>query len=147
MLTGKIDIEIMKIWEKQINILGGGTNPKQKWWIKIGKILPKSVNYWIWDNVFENILRGDPFENTANYVSDKKIPNIFQLFDYPWTNGIPDYGKNVCSPLHRKLTKNAISGYKLLYKKYIMICHVTCIKINVRNHVKNIKLYLIKMLH
>ena len=120
MLTGKIDTEIMKIWEKQINILGGGTNPKQKWWIKLGKILPKSVNYWIWDNVFENILRGDPFENTANYVLDKKIPNIFQLFENPWTNGIPGYGKNVSPPIQKKLTERAIAGEKKPYRKYIM---------------------------
>ena len=121
MLTGKIDEDVMKIWVRESEILGEDKNIKQKWWAKIGDILPYTLNRWIWDNIPERFLGGgDPFELTSNYVLDKKIPSIFQLFENPWTNGIPGYGKNVSGPLQKKITKNAISGYKLLYKKYIM---------------------------
>jgi hypothetical protein len=121
MLTGKIDEDVMKIWVRESEILGDEKNIKQKWWAKVGNILPYSLNRWIWYNISERFLvGGDPFELTANYVLDKKIPSIFQFFENSWTNGIPGYGKNVCGPLQRKLTKNAISGDKLTYKIFIM---------------------------
>lgn len=120
MLTGKIDDEVMKVWVKLAEVLGGEKNIKQKWWAKIGKIFPFSVNYWIWDNIFAPLIGGDPFKTTANYVLEKNEPNIFQFFEKPWTNGIPSYGRNVSTPTQKKLTEKAIAGERMPYKKHII---------------------------
>ena len=118
MLTGKIDKEIMKIWIKQAELTGGGVNIEQKWWAKLGKFLPYSVNYWLLDNVFARLQGGDAFEKTANYVKEKNQPNIFQLFESTWTNGIPSYGRKVINEVSKKLTENAIARDKKPYKMY-----------------------------
>lgn len=120
MLTGKIDDEVMEVWVKLAEVLGGEKNIKQKWWTKIGKILPPSVNFWIWDNVFARLIGGDPFVTTANYVLEKNEPNIFQFFEKPWTNGVPSYGRNVSTPVQKKLTEKAIAGEKMPYRKDIL---------------------------
>ena len=118
MLTGKIDKEIMKIWIKQAELTGGGVNTKQKWWARIGKILPYSVGYWLLDNVFVHLQGGDAFEKTANYVKEKNEHTIFEFFESTWTNGIPSYGRKVIDEVSKKLTENAIAGDKKPYKKY-----------------------------
>jgi len=118
MLTGKIDKEIMKIWVKQAEVTGGGVNVKQKWWAKLGKYLPYSVNYWLLDNVFAHLQGGDAFEKTANYVKEQNEPNIFQFFESTWTNGVPSFGRQVINEVSKKLTENAIAGDKKQYKKY-----------------------------
>jgi hypothetical protein len=108
MLTGKIDKEIMNIWVKQAELVGGGFNTKQKWWTKIGEIMPPKVDIWVWENIFCPIIGGNPFEKTANYILEKNQKNIFHFFKKTWTNGIPSYGKNVSSPIDRRLIQNAI---------------------------------------
>ena len=120
MLTGKIDEEVMKAWVRLAELQETEGNVKQKWWTKIGKNLPLSINFWVWRHIFEPVIGGDPFETTANYVLDKKLPNIFQFFKKPWTNGIPSYGKNVSNAEQKILTKDAITGIKEPYKKYII---------------------------
>lgn len=120
MLTGEIDKEIIEIWVKHAEILGGGVNVKQKWWAKLGRPLPPTLNFWIWDHFFEPLIGGDPFEKTANYVIEKNVPNIFQFFEKPWTNGIPGYGKNACNPVQKRLTEQAITGERKPYRKYIL---------------------------
>ena len=120
MLTGKIDKEVIKVWVKLAEVLGGDKNIKQKWWTKFGIILPPSVNFWIWDHIFTPIIGGDPFKTTANYVIEKNERNIFEFFKTTWNNGIPSYGRNVSTPTHKKLTENAIAGDKAPYRKHII---------------------------
>jgi hypothetical protein len=112
MLTGKIDEEILKIWEKTAEIVGF-PSIKQKWWKKIGtKILPHKIKKWIWNNYYEKQLGGNPFDTSANYINDKKERNIFQFFEKTWTNGIPGFGKNVSSKIKKKYMRKAIQGEK-----------------------------------
>lgn len=120
MLTGKIDEEVMEIWIKQAQITGHGVNVEQKWWAKLGQYLPLSVAYWIENNILSHIIGGDPFETTANYVLDKKQPNIFEFFENPWTNGIPSYGRKVITEKSKKLLEDAIGGEQGPYRKLIM---------------------------
>lgn len=120
MLTGKIDHEVMRIWVKLAEVLGGEKNIKQKWWTNIARIFPVSVNYWIWDHIFAPLIGGDPFETTANYVLEKNEPTVFQFFKKPWTNGIPSYGRNVSTPTQKKLTEKAITGERMPYRKHIL---------------------------
>lgn len=120
MLTGEIDDEIIKVWEKTAEISGLKTDLKQKWWAKLGKkILPFPVQMRIWKIFFERrTVGGNPFDITVNYVKEKGLTNIFQFFEKPWTNGIPSYGRNVSNPVKRKLMEKAISGDKKPYIDY-----------------------------
>ncbi len=118
MLTGKIDNEVMKIWVRMAEIAGGGINTKQKWWAKIGEILPPKIDLWVGDHIFIPLFGGDPFEKTANYVLDKKQKNIFQFFKKPWTNGIPGYGKLISNKNDRHLLQNAILGKDITFKEH-----------------------------
>ena len=120
MLTGKIDEEIIKIWEKAAEIADFATG-KQKWWAKLGiKILPYSTRLWIWKNFFEKRMGGNPLEITANYINEKKETNIFQFFEKPWTNGIPSYGRLVSDPTTRQLLKKALNGEKIPFRDYVI---------------------------
>jgi hypothetical protein len=119
MLTGKIDDEIMKIWVKRAEIIGGGINTKQKWWTKIGNILPPKVDIWVWDHMFLPLIGGNPFERTANYVIEKNQKNFFQFFKKPWTNGIPGYGKVVDNPTTRRLLQDAIIGKDIPFRDIV----------------------------
>lgn len=125
MLTGKIDDEIMKIWEKTSEILGAiidpKTNMKQKWWARLGiKFLPLSVNEWIWHNFFEKQMGGNVIEITANYINEKKQTNIFQFFEKPWTNGIPSYGRPFTDSTEKKLLDNAFREGKTPFRDYVI---------------------------
>jgi len=95
MLTGKIDHEIMEIWERQAEITGAGINTKQKWWARFGDLLPPIIDLWIWYHIFAPFFGGNLFEKTADYVIDKNQTNLFQFFKNPWTNGVPGYGRDV----------------------------------------------------
>lgn len=101
MITGKIDEEVMGRWIKWAEVAGGNKNIKQKGWAKTGKILPSKLNFWLWNHIVDPLIGGDPFEKTANYVIEKKLPNIFQFFEKPWTNGLPSFGKNVSGPVQK----------------------------------------------
>jgi len=120
MLTGKIDEEIMRIWVKRSEIMGGEKTVKQKWWAKFGLFLPPSVNLWLWVNVFEKFIGGDPFGRTANYILEKKELTIFQFFKNSWTNGIPSYGKNTSTTIKRDLMKQAILKEKTPYRNHVI---------------------------
>jgi hypothetical protein len=121
MITGKIDEEIMKMWEKTSEISGHfdlKTNVKQKWWARIGaNVLPHSVQEWIWSNFFEKRI-GDPIESSTNYVIEKNQTNIFQFFEKPWTNGIPSYGRAYTGPTEKKLLNKVFHGEKKPYIDY-----------------------------
>ena len=121
MITGKIDEEIIDIWVKHAEIMGGGVKVEQKRWVQIiGKIIPNKLGFFLWDHFYSKKIGGDPFETTANYVNNKKLPTIFDLFNNTWTNGLPGYGKNVSGGEKKKLTEKAISGDKEPFRKYIL---------------------------
>jgi len=119
MITGKIDKEITKLWERisKTKKLGGS---KHKWWLKIvRRILPYSVIYTIWKKFFEKrIVGGNPFEIAANYVKEKNQPNIFQFFKRSWTNGVPGYEWTPTGPTERKLLNKVIDGNKKALVEY-----------------------------
>lgn len=120
MLTGKIDKEVMDIWVKQAKITGGGAKVKQKWWTKIGEIVPPLVDLWIWDHIFAPLMGGNSFEKTANYIKEKNERNIFQFFKKPWTNGIPGYGKLVSTSTDRYLLHKVFLGKDKPFKEYVI---------------------------
>ena len=120
MLTGKIDEEVMKIWVKQAQVTGHGVNVEQKWWAKLGKYLPFSLAYWIEFNILSHFIGQDPFQTTVNYVKEKKLPNIFQFFKKPWTNGIPSYGRKIITKESKRLLKDAVQGRQGPYRQFIM---------------------------
>ena len=116
MITGKIDKEIIKLWEKTASIVGFQGDVKQKKSAKISlkifSMLPVSLQSWLIGNVFTNLEDKNVFDVTANYVKDKNLDNIFQFFKNPWTNGIPSYGRNIYSKNKRKMMHKAASGEK-----------------------------------
>jgi len=115
MLTGKIDEEIMGIWEKQAELTGCGVNTKQKWWAKIGNFLPPVIGLWIWCHFFSPFFGGNLFDKASNYVIEKNQINIFQFFKNPWTNGIPGYGRNVSDPKARYHFQLAMIGINVSF--------------------------------
>jgi len=121
MITGKIDEEIMKMWERTTEISGNfdsNKNLKQKWWAKIGTaVLPLSFQDWIWSKFFEKRM-GSPIETSTNYVMEKKQINIFQFFEKPWTNGIPSYGRAYTDSTEKKLLNKVFQGEKKPYINY-----------------------------
>lgn len=123
MLTGKIDKEIMKIWEKSAKLVGFKSDVKQVWWAKLGiKVLdklPEKISEKIENKFFENIGE-NPFEKSANYINDKNLINIFQFYKKPWTNGIPSFGRFDNNSIKRKLFKTAIEGDKEPFRKYVL---------------------------
>ncbi|KYK31980.1 MAG: hypothetical protein AYK22_00020 [Thermoplasmatales archaeon SG8-52-3] len=120
MLTGKINDEIMEMWVKQAQISGLGINTKQKWWAKIGNILPPFLDLWIWYNIFAPLFGGDLFVKTANYIVDRNETNIFQFFQKPWTNGIPSYGRIVNNPKRKYEFQMAMYGNDTKFKENII---------------------------
>lgn len=120
MLTGKIDNEIMEIWVKQAEFTGAGVNTKQRWWGRIGNILPPIVDIWIWHHILVPVIGGDLFEETANYILDKNETNIFQFFKKPWTNGVPGYGKSVSNDNMRYQFHLAFLGKDTIFKKEVI---------------------------
>ena len=107
MITGVIDQEIFKIWERTAAMVGMQGEIKQKKSatisFKILGLFPKSIQNWVIDNIVENLSDKNAFDLTANYVKDKNLENIFQFFKNPWTNGIPSYGRNIYSKHKRRL--------------------------------------------
>jgi hypothetical protein len=120
MLTGKIDYEVMKSWVKRAEVLGVDEKIQKKWWTNIERILPASLNWWIWYHIITPIIGGDPFATSANYVKEKNETTIFHFFKKPWTNEIPGYGRNVSTSLEKKLAENAITGKSKAYRKHIL---------------------------
>lgn len=120
MLTGKINDEIMKMWVKQAQLTDVGVNTKQKWWAKIGNILPPIFDLWIWYHIFAPLFGGNLFEKTANYVLDKNETNIFQFFQKPWTNGVPGYGKLVNNPKKKYQLQMAMIGKDSTFKEDVI---------------------------
>jgi len=121
MLTGKIDEEIMKKWVRLEELIGCEAYiEKSKLSKFFEKILPEKINFWLADHILVPLIGGDPFKTTANYVKDKKMPTFFDFFEKPWTNGLPSYGRNVSTPIQKKLTENAIMGEKTPYRKFII---------------------------
>jgi len=118
MLTGKIDKEIMKIWVRRAELMGGVDNIKQKWWAKIGELLPPKVDLWVFGHIIAPLIGGDPYEKSANYILEKNKRNIFQFFTKPWTNGIPGYGRLVSTPINRNLLQKAFLGKDTPYKDH-----------------------------
>ena len=123
MLTGKVDEEIMRIWEKSAKIVGLKSDVKQVWWAKLGiKILdlaPDKIRTKIENKFIENIGE-NPCEKSANYINDKNLINIFQFYKNPWTNGIPGFGRFDNNPTKRKLFKIALEGNKEPFRKYVL---------------------------
>ncbi len=120
MITGKIDKEIFKIWERTAAMVGLQGDIKIKRSVNISfKILglfPKSIQDWIMNNIFDNLSDKNAFDLTANYVKEKNLENIFQFFKNPWDNGLPSYGRNIYSKEKRKLWKEAAEGNKIPLK-------------------------------
>jgi len=56
----------------------------------------------------------------VNYVKEKKLPNIFQFFKKPWTNGIPSYGRKIITKESKRLLKDAVQGRQGPYRQFIM---------------------------
>jgi len=128
MITGVVDEEVMKIWEKSAKILGMPGKLKQKKWAEIGfkifDLIPPSIQRWAKYKVIDNIVGGEnPFDLTANYVNDKNLKNVFQFFKNPWTNGLPGYGKNIINSTKRKLFDKALSGDKIPFKNHMIECY------------------------
>jgi hypothetical protein len=129
MITGKIDEEIMKIWEKASEIISLGNSdpdikPKwwtKKWWTKLGmESLPTSVKEWIWKSFLEKkIIGGSLAEISANYVIEKKQTNIFQFFEKPWTNGIPSYRRAYTDSTEKKLLNKVFREEKTPFVDYV----------------------------
>lgn len=121
MLTGKIDKEVMDIWIRQAKITGGGGGKvKQKWWTKVGNIVPPFIDLWIWDHIFAPLLGGNSFEKTANYIIEKNERNIFQFFKKPWTNGIPGYGKLVSTATDRYFLQQVFLGKDKPFRELVI---------------------------
>jgi len=128
MITGVVDEEVMKIWEKSAKILGIPGKFKQKKWAELGfkifDLIPPSIQKWTKYKVIDNIVGGgNPFDLTANYVNDKNLKNVFQFFKNPWTNGLPGYGKNIINSTIRKLFDKALSGDKIPFKNHMVECY------------------------
>jgi len=120
MLTGEIDQEIMDKWIKRREILGDEGKVKQKWWAKFGStILPKSVSLWMWKTIFRNRLGGNLFETTSNYIMEKNVHNLFELFKNPWTNGVPGYNWREDFRKHNVMQQEASDGDNARYIRYI----------------------------
>jgi hypothetical protein len=120
MLTGKINDEIMEMWVKQAQVSGLGINTKQKWWAKIGNILPPIIDLWIWYHIFSPLFGGDLFEKSANYIIEKNETNVFQFFENPWTNGVPGYGKIANTPTKKYQFQMAMLGKDSNFKKEVL---------------------------
>ena len=124
MITGQVDKEVMRIWEKSSRIVGFKGEIKQnlvfKLFFKIiySPYLPLIRK--LSTKVITNINSSNPFDITANYVNDKKLINVFQFFNNSWTNGIPGYGKNVSDSIKRDLLNGVISGDKKPFKDYTL---------------------------
>jgi len=121
MLTGKIDEEIMDVWVRAAQFVDLKSDVEQKWWAKmvtemlpyIPAIIKNKIIFRLLENMGEN-----PFEVTSNYIKEKKLTNIFQFFNNPWTNGIPSYGRLDNTPKRRKFFERATSGEKTPLKEY-----------------------------
>ncbi len=122
MLTGKIDYEIMKTWEKTAKIVGFKRGIEQnrlaKLGIKLTPFLTSRVGKGLL-KILENMSK-NPFEATANYINVKKEKNIFQFFEKPWNNGVPGYGRVDSNPLKRQLHLQAIGGEEKPFVNYII---------------------------
>lgn len=124
MLTGKIDQEIMDKWVKRCEVLGDEGKVKQKWWARLGSaigsaILPKSVSLWIWRNIFKKRLDGNLFEKTADYIMEKNERTIFELFENPWTNGVPGYKWREDFRKQKMMQQKASEGNNACYMQYL----------------------------
>jgi len=126
MLIGHIDEGLMEVFVNNAKLLGGTGQIEKVWWMKIGqyitsKLFPSKVNYWIWDHIVSPIFRKeDPFEKAANYVFEKNIPNAFQFYEKPWTNGIPGFKGYEYTALNKELLKRAIEGESTPFRKYMI---------------------------
>ena len=126
MLIGYIDEELMEIFVRNARLLGGTGQVEKVWWMELGqsitrKLFPARLYYWIWDYIISPLVRrGDPFEKTANYVTDKNIPSAFQFFEKPWTNGIPGFRGYEYTNENKKLLQRALEGDKEPFKKYMI---------------------------